>query len=260
MSTYLSVFSTLLPPSISPIVTLDLQVIITSSCNPRSSTPFVFNNTAPIHSSNSYTPSHYFSLSVPPYPTDTNPVKSRRQNRNPVGCCCMATMANARASATINRQVPSVLMDASRRWNSGILTLTGGKPGMPYVVASKQNGVKGSKRGNDPAGCCCPAPMDHGRASVSTADNGVASVATASCTVWIGGGALSPSRLLLGLVTTFCSLNLASSACCSGGCRLFCQSSPVLDLSHCLAPTFNRDMRSYLADLAAHNSSVLHGG
>ena len=172
----------------------------------------------------------------------------------------MATMGNRGASATINGQVPSVVMDASRRWKSRILTLTGGKPAMPFVVASKRNGVKGSKRGNDGAGCCCPAPMDHGGASVSTADNGVASVATASCTVWIGGGALEPSRLPLGLVTTFCSLNLASSACCSGGCGLFCQSSPVFDLSHCLAPTFDRDIRSYLADLAGHNSSVLHGG
>ena len=196
------------------------------------------------------------------HPTPLTGILSNQGGRTPIECAAAAwlLMGNGGASATINGQVPSVVMDASRRWNSGILTLTGGKPGMPYVVASERNGVKGSERGNDSAGCCCPAPMDHGGASVSTLDNGVTSVATASCTLWIGGGALSRSRLPLGLVTTFCSLNLASSACCSGGCGLFWQSSPVLDLSHCLAPTFDRDMRSYLADLAGHNSSVLHGG
>ena len=136
----------------------------------------------------------------------------------------------------------------------------GGKPGMRYVVARERNGVKGSERGNNGAGCCCPAAMDDGGASVSTADNGVTSVATGSCTVWMGGGALSGSRLRLGLVTTFCSVNLGSSACCSSSCGLFWQTSAVLDLSHCLALTLERDMCSYLAELAGHNSSVLDGG
>ena len=86
---------------------------------------------------------------------------------------------------------------------------------------------------------------DDGVASVATTDNGVASVATGGCTGWMGGGELSDSRLWLGLVATFCSAILGSSACCSGCGSLFWQMSVWLDGRIGLAPTLEREMCSY---------------
>ena len=66
-------------------------------------------------------------------------------------------------------------------------------------------------------------------ASIAPTDDGVASMMTDGCTGWMGGGVLSDFRLRLGLLATFCSANLGSSACCSSGCGLFWRMSVVLD-------------------------------
>ena len=82
---------------------------------------------------------------------------------------------------------------------------------------------------------------------MATTDDGVTCVATDSCTGWMRGGELSDSRLRLGLVTTLCSVNLGSSACCSGSGGLFWRMSVWLDGRIGLTPTLEREMCSYLA-------------
>ena len=129
-------------------------------------------------------------------------------------------------------------------------------------------GLKWRGQNDGGAGCCwatggdggASATMGGGVASLATTDDGVASVATGGCTGWMGGGELSDSRLWLGLVATFCSANLGSSACCSGSGGLFWRMSVWLDGRICLALTLEREMCSYLAELAGRDSSVSDGG
>ena len=120
-------------------------------------------------------------------------------------------------------------MVGGQRENSGILALMGDEAGMRYVVEREWNGVKGTERGDDSAGCCCAAARSDGGALMATMDDGVASVATDGCTGWMGGGELSGSHLRLCLVATFCSANLGLSACCSGSGGLFWRMSVWLD-------------------------------
>ena len=118
------------------------------------------------------------------------------------------------------------------------------------------------REGNDNgADCCCVAARSDGGASAATTDGGVTSAATGGCSGWMGGGELSDSRLWLELVATFCSANLGSSACCSGGCGLFWRMLAVLDVQSGVAPTFLREMCSYLlVELTRCDSSVSDGG
>ena len=98
-------------------------------------------------------------------------------------------------------------------------------------------GLKQRGQNDGGVGCCwatggnggASATTGGGVASLATTDDGVASVATGGCTGWMGGGELSDSHLWLGLVATFCSVNLGSSACCSGSGGLFWQMSVWLD-------------------------------
>ena len=151
-------------------------------------------------------------------------------------------------------------MDGGRQEKSGRLALTGDEAGMRYVVEREWNGVKGTEWGDDSAGCCCAAVRGDGGVSMATTDDGVASVATDGCTGWMGGGELSDSRLRLGLVATLCSANLGSSACCSGSGGLSWRMLVLLDGRIGLAPTLEREMCSYLAELAGRDLSVSGGG
>ena len=129
-------------------------------------------------------------------------------------------------------------------------------------------GLKWWGRNDGGAGCCwatggnggASATTGGGVASLATTDDGVASVATGGCTGWLGGGELSDSRLWLGLVTMFCSAILGSSACCSGCGGLFWRMLVLLDGRIGLALTLEREMCSYLAELAGRDSSVSDGG
>ena len=172
----------------------------------------------------------------------------------------MATMGDGGALTTMGSGVASSAMVGGQREKSGILTCTGGDVGTPYGVEREQNGVKGTERGDDGTGCCCTAARGNEGASTATTDDRVASVATDGCTGWMGGGELSDSRLWLDLVVTFCSMDLGSSASCSGGCGWLLQMLVVLDGRIGLAPTLEREMCSYLAKLAGCDSSVSDGG
>ena len=169
-------------------------------------------------------------------------------------------MGDGGASAIMGGGVASVAMDGGQQERSGILALMGGEAGMWYGVKREWNGIKGKERGDDGAECYCVAAMGDGGASMATTDDRVASVVTDGCTGWMGGGELSDSHLRLGLVATFCSANLGSSASCSGGGSLFWQMSVLLDGRIGLTPTLEREMCSYLAELAGCDSSVSDGG
>ena len=172
----------------------------------------------------------------------------------------MATMGDGGALTTMGGGVASSAMVGGQWEKSRILTCTGGDVGMPYGVERERNGVKGMERGDDGAGCCCTAARGDEGASTAMMDDRVASVATDGCTGWMGGGELSDSCLRLDLVATFCSTDLGPSASCSGGCSWLLQTSVVLDGRIGLAPTLEREMCSYLAKLAGHDSSVSDGG
>ena len=116
------------------------------------------------------------------------------------------------------------------------------------------------ERGDDSAGCCCMAARGDEGALTATMDDRVASVATDGCTGWMGGGELSDSHLRLDLVATFCSTDLGLSASCSGGCGWLLQTLVVLDGQIGLAPTLEREMCLYLAELAGCDSSMSDGG
>ena len=187
-------------------------------------------------------------------------LKRRGWNDGGADRCCKAMMGDGGASAITGGGVTSVAMDGGWREKSGILALAGGEAGMRYGVERERNGIKGKERGDNGAECCCAAAMGDGGVSTATADDGVASVATDGCTGWMGGGELSGSRLRLGLVAMFCSATLGSSACCSGSGSLFWWMSVWLDGRIGLAPTLEREMCSYLAELAGRDLSVSGGG